>query len=661
MVRSFRDVREEEITLMMKKIRKSSSLPFNVSKVLESLTNDVICRVALGRKYGGETDFKKLTDRLSELLGTFSIGSFVPWLAWIDWIRGWDAQLDKMGKDLDDFFEKVVQDHEDGDNRDRFDLIDALLKVKREKSPGFEIERVSIKAITLLGLHVDTELVPFGAGRRICPAISFAVLLDEVVLANLMQQFDWRLPVESTEYQTDVAESTECVRPQFAQQQNGTILSRCETTRDPFDDGEDPAIEFFADFKELMKRLTRLLGAVSVGNHVPWLAWIDWLCGLDGQLEKTRNDLDEFLERVVQDHVDVNGDRTDFVDVLLAIQREKSVGFEIDRVSIKAIILDIFVGDFKELIDRLMRQLGTFTIGSYVPWLAWTDWVSGLEARLEKTANDFDKLLERIVQDHEDGDGDKTDFVDVLLAAQREKSVGIEIDRLSIKAIVLDAFVGGRRMCPGISFAVVLNEVVLANLVHGFDWQSIEDETDVAESIGSVIRRIVALGRKYSVGTDFKELMKRLTRLLGEFSVGTYVPWLAWIDWISGLDGQLKKTGHDLDEFLEKVVQDHVDGDGQRTDFVDVLLAIQREKSVGFEIDRLSIKAIVLDVVVGGTDTSYALMEWAMTELLHCPECLNRLQEEVLDHTEDPTNVAESTGIAIHRLFPLYAIASSTT
>ena len=51
-------------------------------------------------------------------------------------------------------------------------------------------------------------------------------------------------------------------------------------------------------------------------------------------------------------------------------------------------------------------------------------------------------------------------------------------------------FGAGRRMCPGISFAVVLNEVVLANLVHGFDWQSIDDETDVAESIGSVIRRM---------------------------------------------------------------------------------------------------------------------------------------------------------------------------
>ncbi|XP_010426321.1 PREDICTED: cytochrome P450 71A22-like [Camelina sativa] len=152
----------------------------------------------------------------------------------------------------------------------------------------------------------------------------------------------------------------------------------------------------------------------------------------------------------------------------------------------------------------------------------------------------------------------------------------------------------------------------------------------------------VALGRKYSSETDSKELMKRLVRLLGEFSVGTYVPWLAWIDWISGLDGQLKKTGNDLDEFLERVVQDHDDGDHRaRNDFVDVLLAIQREKSVGFEINRLSIKAIILDVVVGGTDTSYALLEWAMTELLRHPDCMNRLQEEVRTICKGKSSVPE--------------------
>ncbi|CAH2064886.1 unnamed protein product [Thlaspi arvense] len=123
--------------------------------------------------------------------------------------------------------------------------------------------------------------------------------------------------------------------------------------------------------------------------------------------------------------------------------------------------------------------------------------------------------------------------------------------------------------------------------------------------------------------------------------VGRFVPWLSWIDWICGLDAQLEKTAKDFDEFLERVVQDHVDGDGDGTDFVDVLLAIQRERSVGLEIDRISIKGIILDVFVAGTDTSSALMEWAMTELLHHPECLSRLQEEVRTICKEKSSVSQ--------------------
>lgn len=149
MVRSFRNVREEEMSLMMEKI-KTSSLPVNLSKLLANLTNDVICRVALGRKYGCETDFKELMERLTRLLGVFSVGTYVPCLAWIDRIRGLDSQLEKLRKDLDEFFERVLLDHEDGDGGDRTDFVDVLLKIQREKSVGFDIDRVSIKAIILV-------------------------------------------------------------------------------------------------------------------------------------------------------------------------------------------------------------------------------------------------------------------------------------------------------------------------------------------------------------------------------------------------------------------------------------------------------------------------------------------------------------------------------
>ncbi|KAF5738723.1 hypothetical protein HS088_TW13G01624 [Tripterygium wilfordii] len=40
----------------------------------------------------------------------------------------------------------------------------------------------------------DFQLIPFGAGRRGCPGISFAIAANELVLATVLKRFDWALP-----------------------------------------------------------------------------------------------------------------------------------------------------------------------------------------------------------------------------------------------------------------------------------------------------------------------------------------------------------------------------------------------------------------------------------------------------------------------------------
>ena len=70
----------------------------------------------------------------------------------------------------------------------------------------FQPERFLNSSIDFKGN--DFELIPFGAGRRGCPGISFSIATIELVLANLLHNFDWTLPGEARGEDLDTTEST---------------------------------------------------------------------------------------------------------------------------------------------------------------------------------------------------------------------------------------------------------------------------------------------------------------------------------------------------------------------------------------------------------------------------------------------------------------------
>ncbi|MFS7898257.1 putative cytochrome P450 superfamily [Helianthus anomalus] len=42
------------------------------------------------------------------------------------------------------------------------------------------------------------------------------------------------------------------------------------------------------------------------------------------------------------------------------------------------------------------------------------------------------------------------------------------------------------------------------------------------------------------------------------FNIGSYIPWLSWVDLITGSIGRAEKVAKEFDELLEEVIEEHV-------------------------------------------------------------------------------------------------------
>lgn len=167
---------------------------------------------------------------------------------------------------------------------------------------------------------------------------------------------------------------------------------------------------------------------------------------------------------------------------------------------------------------------------------------------------------------------------------------------------------------------------------------SVVDLSDLLMAYTNDIISMSAFGRKFSEGESgrqFRRLVKELASVLGGFDVGTYIPQLAWFSSVMGFYNKVDAVAKEIDEFLERIVDEHITTSQREKvegaeDFVDVLLQIYNDKSIpGFSVDRESIKAIVLDVLAGGTDTTFTVLEWAMAELLRHPQVMKKVQNEL--------------------------------
>ncbi|KAL3345988.1 hypothetical protein AABB24_024773, partial [Solanum stoloniferum] len=196
-------------------------------------------------------------------------------------------------------------------------------------------------------------------------------------------------------------------------------------------------------------------------------------------------------------------------------------------------------------------------------------------------------------------------------------------------------------------------------------WDSVRDKVDsmvkivttntgtsinIGELVFCVTRNIIyraAFGTSSDEGQDdFIKILQEFSKLFGEFNMADFIPWLGWIGQ-QGLNVRLAKARASLDGFIDSIIDDHIErkkanainDDGYReSDMVDELLAFYSEETKVKESEDLhnaitltrdNIKAIIMDVMFGGTETVASAIEWAMAELMKSPEDLKKVQQEL--------------------------------
>lgn len=165
-VQSFRGIREEEVAIMVEKIKQScaSSSILNADEIFLNLTNDIVCRAAFGRKFseekGGSQYVNKLFRDLTTLLGDFNVGDFIPWLRWVNYVNGFEEKVNRVAKEMDEYLEHVLDGTRkrlesvgDGElNQQSFATV--LFEFQRNNANDFAGDRDFVKALILVRINI---------------------------------------------------------------------------------------------------------------------------------------------------------------------------------------------------------------------------------------------------------------------------------------------------------------------------------------------------------------------------------------------------------------------------------------------------------------------------------------------------------------------------
>ncbi|KAF7054951.1 hypothetical protein CFC21_062533 [Triticum aestivum] len=281
-------------------------------------------------------------------------------------------------------------------------------------------------------------------------------------------------------------------------------------------------------FRELLEIHCKLLGGFNLPDYFPILARLDMVTAKAVKLKRRWDDvLDDLIDKHASKMAN-DDEEEDFIDVLLSVQQE----YSLTRDNIKAILVDMFEAGTDTTyiaLDYAMAELmrkpqamaklqaevrGCATKGKEMVTEDDLGSMSYLKAAMREAMRLHPSgplmiphlsVADCGVEGHTIPSG--TRVIINVWAIGRDAASWKDAEEFVPERFMEEAmdatcdlqgndfrflpFGSGRRMCPGISFAAVTFEIILANLVYHFNWELPEGSSsvDMTEEFGFDVHR----------------------------------------------------------------------------------------------------------------------------------------------------------------------------
>ncbi|PON92927.1 LOW QUALITY PROTEIN: Cytochrome P450, E-class, group I [Trema orientale] len=150
-----------------------------------------------------------------------------------------------------------------------------------------------------------------------------------------------------------------------------------------------------------------------------------------------------------------------------------------------------------------------------------------------------------------------------------------------------------------------------------------------------------------SMGAEFREVVSDITYLLGKPNLSDFFPGLDRFDF-QGITKQYDGLIRRFDQIFERLISQRmrIEKEGREggKDFLQFLLRLKDESDPKTTPTITRVKSLLLDMVVGGSDTSSNTIEFAMAEVINQPEIMKNAQKE-LDSVVGRDNIVEESHI----------------